>query len=287
LKFHTFINLIKIGIKIVLMIFKQDKFIGRFNMKIIDLSIAVEDGIPSDPPMQIPKIKYENHKDTASSMAGFFGKATVDDLPGGNGWAVETITLGTHSGTHIDAPYHFYPTMNKGEKSWTIDEVPLDWFYGHAVVVDFRDKPDGYKVKPEDFEEYFKNINYTLKPGDIVLVNTGASKRWGSIEYLVAGCGMSKAATLWLLDRGVHVVGTDGWSWDVPLPLIAKEFNETGNKDVIWEGHRAGAEKAYCHIEKLTNLESLPVTGSKFFCFPVKIKAASAGWIRAVAFVED
>jgi kynurenine formamidase len=256
-------------------------------MKIVDLSITLESGLPSDPPAQIPYIEYRNHKDTAEDMASYFGDATVDDLPEGNGWAIEFIKLSTHSGTHIDAPYHYYPTMNGGERAWTIDEVPLDWFYGHAVVVDFRDKADGYKVEVSDFEEYFKKINYTLKPKDIVLVNTGASKDWGSKRYLTSGCGMSKEATLWLIDQGVRVVGTDAWSWDRPLPFIGKEFNETGNKDLIWEAHRAGAEKAYCHIEKLTNLESLPVTGSKFFCFPFKIKGASAGFIRAVAFVED
>lgn len=256
-------------------------------MKIVDLSIAIESGLPSDPAGYIPFIDYQSHKDTAEDMLEFFGNATVDDLPDGNGWAVEFIKLSTHAGTHIDAPYHYYPTMNGGERAWTIDEVPLDWFCGPAVVVDFKDKPDGYKVEPKDFQEYFEKIGYELKAGDIVLVNTGASKKWGTKEYLSSGCGMSKAATLWLVNQGIRVVGTDAWSWDRPLPLIAKEFNESHDKGIIWEGHRAGAEKAYCHIEKLTNLDSLPVTGSKFSCFPVKIKKASAGWIRAVAFVEE
>lgn len=256
-------------------------------MKIVDLSIALESGLPSDPPDYIPYIDYRNHKDTAKEMLEYFGDATVEDLPEGNGWAVEFLKISTHGGTHIDAPYHFYPTMNGGEKAWTIDEVPLEWFYGNAVVVDFRDKPDGYKVEVADFEEYFIKVNYTLKNNDIVLVNTGASKNWGKKEYLSSGCGMTKEATLWIINQGVHVVGTDAWSWDRPLPLIAKEFNETHDKNIIWEGHRAGAVKAYCHIEKLTNLESIPATGSKFFCFPIKIKGASAGWIRAVAFVEE
>lgn len=255
-------------------------------MKIIDLSIALENDLPSDPPALIPKIKYLNHKDTAAEMASYFGKATPEDLPDGNGWATERVTISTHSGTHLDAPWHFYPTMNGGERAWTIDEVPLDWCLGDAVVVDFRDKADGYKVMAKDFEDYFEKINYRLKDGDIILVMTGADKRWGAREYLVAGCGMSREATLWLINHGVHVVGTDGWSWDVPLPLIGKEFTETGNPDVIWEGHRVGREKAYCHIEKLTNLDKLPVTGSKFIGFPVKIKSASGGWIRAVALVD-
>lgn len=256
-------------------------------MKIYDLSIALEAGIPSDPPMQIPKIRYMNHKDTADQMAGFFGSATKEDLPEGNGWAIEFLEVCTHSGTHLDAPYHYYPTMNGGERAWTIDEVPLEWCIGDGVKVDFRDKPDGYKIMAKDFEEYFQKIGYTLKAGDIVLLNTGATARWGTPEFLVAGCGVSKEATLWLIDHGVRVVGTDGWSWDVPLPYIGKEFDETKNKDVIWEGHRAGAEKAYCHMEKLTNLESLPLFGFKVSCLPIKIKGASAGWARVVAFAEE
>lgn len=255
--------------------------------KFIDLSVTLESGLPSDPPAYIPQIEYHNHTDTAEEMASFFGGATIDDLPEKNGWAVEWLRLSTHAGTHIDAPYHYYPTMNKGERAWTIDEIPLDWFMGHGVKVDFTDKPDGYRVLPEDFEDYFKKINYKLKEGDIVFVHTGASKYWGSAEYLVKGCGMSKEATLWLTNQGIKVVGTDAWSWDRPLPFIGKEFDETKDSSIIWEGHRAGAEQAYCHIEKLTNLENMPVTGSTVMCFPFKIKAASAGWIRAIAIIEE
>lgn len=83
-------------------------------MKIIDLSIPIEDGLPSDPPIQIPKIQYCNHKDTAEQMAGFFKGCTVEDLPEGNGWGIEFLQVCTHSGTHVDAPYHYYPTIDGG-----------------------------------------------------------------------------------------------------------------------------------------------------------------------------
>ena len=69
--------------------------------------------------------------------------------------------------------------MNGGERAWTIDEVPLDWFVGDGVVMDFHDKPDGYKITAKDVEEYFQKINYTLKPGDIVFLRTDADDRWG------------------------------------------------------------------------------------------------------------
>lgn len=169
----------------------------------------------------------------------------------------------------------------------TIDEVPLEWCYGPGVKLDFRDMPDGHLVTAAEMEQAFESIGHDLQPGEIVLINTGADKYWGKLEYLIRGCGMGRESTLWLTERGVRVVGTDAWSWDRPLPLIAKDFQETKDKSIIWEGHFAGIEKGYCHIEKMTNLDSLPSDGFTFCCFPVKIKGASAGWIRPVAVLPD
>lgn len=256
-------------------------------MKLVDLSIAIENEIPSDPQEMIPKISYLDHEFSVPSMLNFFGSATKEDLPGGLAWAIEMVQLTTHSGTHLDAPYHYHPTMNNGEKAWTIDEVPLDWCYGDGVVIDFSDKEDGYAVTIDDFETELKRINYVLKPQDIVLVNTGASKKWGTPEYLISGCGMGREVTLWLINQGIRVMGTDAWSWDRPLSVIAKEFDQFQDKSIIWEGHFAGIEKAYCHIEKLTNLGQLPSTGFKLSCFPIKVKKGSAGWIRAVAMIDE
>ena len=79
-------------------------------------------------------------------------------------------------------------------------------------------------------------------------------------DYVSRGCGMGRDATLYLLQRGVRVTGTDGWSWDAPFVHTAKRFAETRDASLIWEGHRAGMEIGYCHIEKLHNLEALPPT---------------------------
>ena len=87
----------------------------------------------------------------------------------------------------MDAPYHYHPTMNHGEPAWTIDQVPLEYCIGDGVVVDFSDKPDGYLCTSKDFQEYFAKINYSLKPGDIVLLHTSAPRNWGSKDYLKSG----------------------------------------------------------------------------------------------------
>jgi len=255
--------------------------------RFIDLSVAIEPGLPSDPEMMIPKIQYVTHDEGAEMMEAFFPGLKKEDLPGGKGWTVELVELATHSGTHLDAPWHYSPTMDKGKKAWTIDEVPLDWCMGDGVVLDFRDFADGTKVTPPDVEEALRKIDYSLKPADIVLIMTGADKHWGNADYMSKGCGMGREATLWILEKGVRVVGTDAWGWDRPFATILEEFQRTGDASIIWEGHFAGIERGYCHIEKLSGLDQLPPFGFTFFCFPVKIKGASGGWIRAVAMVED
>lgn len=255
--------------------------------RFIDLAIAIENNLPSDPPNMIPKVTYHDHKVGANVMKLFFPGLNEADLPEGLGWAVEEVTLSTHSGSHLDAPWHYHPKMDAGKRASTIDEIPLEWCFGPGVKLDFRDKPDGHLVTAAEMQAAFKKIDHELKPGEIVLVNTGADRNWGKQEYLVTGCGMGREATLWLTERGVRVVGTDAWSWDRPLPLIAKDFQVSHDKSIVWEGHFAGIEKGYCHIEKLTNLDKLPPDGFTLCCFPVKIKGASAGWIRPVAILED
>jgi kynurenine formamidase len=129
-------------------------------------------------------------------------------------------------------------------------------------------------------------VDVTLQPFDIVLVNTAAGARYGQPDYVARGCGMGREATLYLTERGVRICGTDAWSWDAPFVHTARRYAETRDAGLIWEGHRAGMERTYCHIEKLANLEALPPTGFQVACFPFKIKAASAGFTRAVAIFE-
>ncbi|MCW5687507.1 MAG: cyclase family protein, partial [Pseudolabrys sp.] len=117
-------------------------------------------------------------------------------------------------------------------------------------------------------------------------VNTAAGLAYGQPDYVMKGCGMGREATMYLLERGVRVTGTDGWSWDAPFFFTMKKYAETRDPSIIWEGHRAGREIGYCHIEKLHNLESLPATGFTVSCFPVKVRGGSAGWTRAVAIID-
>lgn len=254
----------------------------------VDLSLAIENGLPSDPPMMIPKIDYLDHKLGADQMKEFFPGLESSHLPNGLGWAIEFISLTTHSGTHLDAPFHYHPTMDHGAPALTIDEVPLEWCFSDAVMLDFTRKPDGSRITVADVETELERIEYRIKPLDIVLIHTGADKYWGTGEYLVKGAGMDRESTLFLTEKGVKVVGIDSWSWDRPLPFLAREFAETGDPKVIWEAHFAGIDRGYCHMEKMANLSLIGRHKDfKVSCFPVNIKRATAGWVRPVAIIEE
>ena len=253
---------------------------------LIDISIALEDTIYADPPGLAPSIRYLDHRQNVPSILSFFPGLREEDLPDREAWAIEHINLTTHNGTHLDAPWHYASTMNKGERAITIDEVPLEWCYKPGVKLDFRHFADGYVATASDVEAELGRIGYKLSPLDIVLVNTSAGKAFGEQDYVARGCGMGREATLYLLERGVRVTGTDGWSWDAPFVYTKEKYAKTGDASLIWEGHKAGREIGYCHLEKLHNLEMLPSSGFTVSCFPVKIRGASAGWTRAVAIVD-
>ena len=255
---------------------------------LVDLSIALDNETAADPPGAGPKIRYWAHGETAGQLAASFPGLEASDLPDAEGWAVERVDIGTHNGTHMDAPYHYHSTQDAAlpggaRRSLTIDEIPLDWCWRPGVKLDFRHLPDGHVVSAAEIAAELDRIGHALAPLDIVLVNTAAGAHFGEPDYLARGCGMGREATLFLTERGVRVVGTDGWSWDAPFVHTARRWAETRDAAIIWEGHKAGRDIGYCQLEKLTNLDRLPASGFEVMCFPVKIKAASAGWSRVVA----
>ena len=254
--------------------------------RFVDLSIPITNDVVSDPEVMRPRITYMTHEDTWQQIAMFFPGLTKEDLPDGEGWAVEQVTLSTHNGTHMDAPWHFHSTTDSGATpAPSIDEAPLDRFFRPGVKLDFSHLPHGHVVSAKDVNEALDRGQSTLKPLDIVLVQSGAV--YGTANFTDQGVGMGAEATLYLTEQGIEVVGTDAWSWDAPFSHTARRWAETRDPSIIWEGHKAGRIRPYYQIEKLTNLAALPSSGFTVSCFPVKIKRASAGWIRAVALIDD
>lgn len=255
--------------------------------RFVDLSVTLENNPYTDPPPLLPTIDYMDHQQGWPEMGAMFPGLRKEDLPGDEAWAAEWLKITTHSGTHMDAPWHYASTTDGGKPAWGIDELPLEWCLQPGVKLDFRDFPDGHVVTAAEMDAALKGIGHELRPLDIVLINTRAGAVFGQPGYLEAGVGIGREATLLLLERGVRVVGTDAWSWDAPFKYTRERFAESGDASIIWEGHKAGRDIGYGQMEKLSNLEQLPATGFTVSCFPYKIKHASAGFVRAVAIFEE
>lgn len=253
---------------------------------LIDLSVPLEHESVSEP---LPaRIHYVHHAvEGLQQMQRFLGVKPEDlTWSGGLGWAVEEVQAITHTGTHIDAPYHYGPT-SEGKPARTIDEVPLEWCFAPGVVLDVRHKAAGECITVSDLEAALQKIEYRLRPLDIVLVHTGADKRLGSPDYF-AQPGLGREGVLWLVEQGVKVIGIDAYTLDRPFANMVADYRRTGDGRFIWPAHFAGITREYCQIEKLANLDQIPQPhGFWVSCLPVKIQGASAGWCRAVALVQE
>lgn len=253
-------------------------------MKIIDLSKTIEYN-KKDPWFMRIKIKHKPHKKSYWLIRLFVGLPGKLFPSGFSGWADDKIMgMGVHATTHIDAPWHYSPAVN-GEKAKTIDEVPLEWLYGEGVILDMTHKEDFEEITLEDVWHDLRKSGAVLKPGMIVLIKTGRDKLTGE-EYVNRGTGMSKAATKWLIQQGIKVMGIDQWGFDLPLRYLAKKAKETSDPQLFWQAHLVGQQHEYLHMEQLTNLDALPSYGFKVAVFPLKIKGASAAPARVVAMIE-
>lgn len=254
--------------------------------RLIDLSVPLESDAVSEP--MPPKIRYVTHDgEGLAQMAKFFGVQPEHLVYSqGKGWAIEEIQAITHTGTHVDAPYHYGP-QSEGRPARRIDEVPLEWCFAPGVVLDVRHKQPGEFITVEDLQAALARIDYTLRPLDIVLLHTGADQRIDRKEYFLQP-GLGREGVLWLVEQGVKVIGIDAYTLDRPFANMVADFRRTGDGRFIWPAHFAGITREYCQIEKLANLERIPRPHGFFVsCLPVKIKGASAGWCRAVALVPE
>ncbi len=254
-------------------------------MKIIDLSKTIQYN-PDDPFFMKVKINHKPHK-KAKWLIRYLGLPFRLFPKNFIGWADDSIQkMGVHSTTHLDAPWHYGPLCD-GKKAKTIDEIPLEWCYGEGLVIDMKQKPDFEAISSNDIQEFLRKNKLEVKPNMIVLIMTGRDQHMGTKKFFTHGTGMSAEATEWLIDQGVKVMGIDQWGWDLPLPFLVEEAKKQQNPDLFWEAHLVGVDKEYCHMEQLTNLDSLPYSGFNVAAFPLKIRGASAGPARVVAMMED
>jgi kynurenine formamidase len=257
--------------------------VGNKRITVYDLSCTVSnDSVPFEPVAH--HIEYSDPYAGLEVSRKWTGMG-AELWPDGAAWVAEQVRIGTHVGTHIDAPWHYGP-KHGGGMARTIDEVPLRWTYGDGVVLNFVHKARGDGITDSDVKAELTRIGYAIKPYDVVLIRTDVSQHYMEKGYDLLHSGLRRSATEYLVDAGVKLIGIDAWGIDRPMDVMAAEA-KAGDKAQFWESHLLGREKEYCQIEKLANLAELPKPfGFTVMAFPVKLKGTSAAWARVVAQVE-
>lgn len=204
------------------------------------------------------------------------------DLPDEEFLSLEIVHAPVHIGTHLDYSFH-YGSRSEGRAAKTADEIPLEYCYQDGVKLDLAYKKPAEIITAADLEAALKKINYSLKPLDIVLLQTGADKLYGGPRYFSDYPGVGTGAIDYLLDRGVKIFGVDTMGIDRPYRFMLKEFLEKKEAKYFYPAHFYGRKREFIHIERLANLGRLPPCGFKLSCFPVRIKQTGAAWSRVVA----
>ncbi len=237
--------------------------------KIIDLSMEVSKDTVTFYGVPRPIFAtVESHEEYATNV-------------GAEKYGIKSLTkhdiaiLSDHAGTHIDSLYH----INKN--AGTSETIPIEYCYGDGVLLDYSDKPIGYGITVDDIKNELKRIRYTLKPLDIVLIKTGAADNNKNLEYLTNHCGMTKESTLYLIEKGIKVMGIDAPTFDIPKDAMFE-------RKKFWEAHRVMNEKEYYHLENMENLNAIPMQfGFIVSVLPIKWKGTTAAPVRAIAIIEQ
>lgn len=225
---------------------------------IIDLSQRIEKDIPGPVGFPNPELSF------------------FRTIKGGDVLNVESIQMGLHCCTHIDAPYHFM------EDGITVDQMPLDCIIGPAVVVDLREKKGSVPIESQDIMRWEEKTKEYIQPGDAVLLMTDFSKLWkvgeGNEEFLESGWPyISRSVADYFVKKKVRLVGVESMDLDLidPYDLSTSEFI----------GHRTFLSKGIYIVENLKNLDQIPVTRCDIIATPLYIKGGTGSPIRMIALV--
>jgi kynurenine formamidase len=211
--------------------------------------------------------------------------------PAGNSSASESLALGGHVGTHIDALCHFscggklyggeeaaaVQSYTGGLRKHSIDTIaPI---FRRGVLLDFAAHgplPQDFEITPAHLDSAAQGV--AIRPGDVVLMRTGWAVYWDDAARFireVRGPGPGLAGARWLSARGVFAAGSDTVAFekvpDPSMPVHVHLLVESG-----------------IHIIECLNMEELAAAGVHEFLFvaiPLKIRGATASPIRPVAVV--
>jgi kynurenine formamidase len=106
----------------------------------------------------------------------------------------------------------------------------------------------------------------------------------GGRGYFTRFRGVTRAATEWLVEQGIRVIGVDSFGFDAPFPRMIEAYLRRRDPRELWPAHLFGRVREYCQLERLTNLARIGRPyGFKVSCFPIKLARADAAWCRVVA----
>jgi len=215
-------------------------------MKIIDLTLTVSDKIPTFPGSPQPSfIPWENVKE--------------------DGYNLELLFLSTHTGTHMDAPYHF---LEKGAK---IHEISLKKLVSEAVLIKSK-KKGGESITKTDIQKFEKKHGKIVGFSSVIFL-TGWQRNLQKKYYFTKNPGLSVSAAKYLASKKINLVGIDSPSIDL-------------GTDSKFSVHQIFAKKGILVVENLANLEKIKSSKFHLVVLPLKLKNATGSPVRAIAFVE-
>jgi len=215
-------------------------------MKIIDLTLTVSDKIPTFPGSPQPSfIPWENVKD--------------------DGYNLELLFLSSHTGTHLDAPYHF---LEKGAK---IHEISLKKLVSNAVLIKSR-KKSNESVTKTDIQKFEKKHGKIASFSSVIFY-TGWQRNLQKKYYFTKNPGVSVSAAKYLASKKGSLVGIDSPSIDL-------------GTDSKFSVHQIFAKKGMLIVENLANLGKIKSSKFHLVVLPLKLKNATGSPVRAIAFVE-
>lgn len=254
-----------------------------------DLEHVRYDGMPTFPALR-PGLMYFLHRHHESSY-----RPAVD---GPRAASSGLIIMSDHSGTHIDAVSHQSSDMKMPDGTKIDENVETPWGFtkygaeviplllGRGVLVDVAASqdnsiPDEHQITVEECKQALSKEGVGVADGDVVLVRTGFGKYWNEPERYARAPGVSKEASIWLLEAKVKALGVDNLSWDLP------KFTDAETKSKF-PAHLFLLARRGIHIMENLNLEELSGDKAYEFLFiglPLKFKGATAAPLRPLAVV--
>jgi len=177
------------------------------------------------------------------------------------------LVLGTHTGTHMDAPRHF---IRDGK---TVEEIPLDQLVGRASVIDFSHAKNFQQMEISDLEEALQG-----RPVERIIVRFDWDLQLGTNEYYSDHAFFSEEACQWLIDNGCRLIALD-----TPQPDNPKNGRHAP-KDA--PNHKILLGNGAVIAEYLINIRDIRSPEVTLVVAPLKITAGDGAPARIFA-IED